>query len=102
MMAAGAMRVRHGGGCCGLPTTGVYCPTVTLVGHQVGQQKCPPLLVLSDLSDLSDLLKKEHAALPQSAAHAAGVANPTVRIRVPSGTEYFVGGEVTAPKKHTT
>src|SRR5262249_12371955 len=36
------------------------------------------------------------------AAHAAGVANPTVRIRVPSGTEYFVGGEVTAPKKHTT
>src|SRR5262249_38629078 len=39
----------------GLPTTGVYCPTVTLVGHQVGQQKCPPLLVLSDLSDLSDL-----------------------------------------------
>src|SRR5262249_8533919 len=50
----------------GLPTTGVYCPTVTLVGHQVGQQKCPPLLVLSDLSDLSDLFQKtEHAALPQ-------------------------------------
>src|SRR5262249_31924993 len=46
------------GGCWGLPTTGVYCPTVTLVGHQVGQQKCPPLLVLSDLSDLSDLFKK--------------------------------------------
>src|SRR5262245_2227705 len=42
----------------GLPTTRVYCPTVTLVGHQVGQQKCPPLLVLSDLSDLSDLFKK--------------------------------------------
>jgi hypothetical protein len=63
MMAARAMRVRHGGGCWGLPTTGVYCPTVTLVGHQVGQQKCPPLLVLSDLSDLSDLFKKtEHAA----------------------------------------
>src|SRR6516165_9795405 len=65
-MAPGAMRVRHVDGRWGLPTTGVYCPTVTLVGHQVGQQKCPPLLVLSDLSDLSDLLKKtEHAALPQ-------------------------------------
>jgi hypothetical protein len=35
------------------------------------------------------------------AAHAAGIASPSVRIKVPSGTEYFVGGEVTAPKKHT-
>jgi hypothetical protein len=34
------------------------------------------------------------------AAQAAGVANPSVRIRVPSGTEFYVsGGEVVAPAK---
>ena len=34
------------------------------------------------------------------AAQAAGLANPTVKIRVPSGTEYYVsGGEVEAPAK---
>jgi hypothetical protein len=34
------------------------------------------------------------------AARAAGVENPSVRIRVPSGTEYYVsGGEVVAPAK---
>jgi len=36
------------------------------------------------------------------AARAEGLANPSVRIKTPGGTEYFVGGEVTAPKKHTT
>jgi len=33
------------------------------------------------------------------AAQAAGIANPSVRIRGPSGTEYYVGGgEVAVPK----
>ena len=66
-------------GAGGLPTTGVYCPTVTLVGHQVGQQKCPPLLVLSDLSDLSDLFKKNGArrsALAGSASPGGWIFRP--------------------------
>src|SRR5262245_35062785 len=34
------------------------------------------------------------------AAQAEGLANPSVRIRVPSGTEFYVsGGAVEAPKK---
>src|SRR5262249_31623526 len=37
------------------------------------------------------------------AARAAGVENPSVRIRVPSGTEYYVsGGAVEAPQKKST
>jgi hypothetical protein len=31
------------------------------------------------------------------AIRAAGVENPSVRIRTPGGTEYFFGGEVEAP-----
>src|SRR5215471_7094054 len=33
------------------------------------------------------------------AAQAAGVPNPSVRIRGVSGTEYHIGGAVEAPKK---
>src|SRR5262249_12840900 len=37
------------------------------------------------------------------AARAEGLANPSVRIRTPGGTEFYVsGGAVEAPKKHTT
>ena len=37
------------------------------------------------------------------AARAEGMTNPSVRIRTPGGTEFYVsGGEVTASKKHTT
>jgi hypothetical protein len=38
------------------------------------------------------------------AARAAGVANPSVRVVLPSGTQLFVGGGAVeaAPKKHTT
>jgi hypothetical protein len=35
------------------------------------------------------------------AARAEGLTNPSVRIRTPGGAEYFIGGEVTAPKKHS-
>jgi len=38
------------------------------------------------------------------AARAAGVKNPTVQVRLPNGTQLFVGGGAVeaAPKKHTT
>jgi hypothetical protein len=36
------------------------------------------------------------------AARAAGIENPSLRIKAPSGTEYYFSGGAVAPKKHTT
>jgi hypothetical protein len=47
--------------------------------------------------------RQHHVTRALKAAQAAGVKNPTVQVRLPNGTQLFAGGgEVKAPKKHTT
>ena len=47
--------------------------------------------------------RQHHISRALKGAVDAGVTNPRVEVRLPGGAQLFVsGGEVTAPKKHTT
>jgi hypothetical protein len=42
--------------------------------------------------------RQHHLTRALRAAKAAGMDNPSVKVRLPSGVEFHIGGEVTAPK----
>jgi len=78
-----------------------YVETIQSAGSCYNRSK-QVLLLGCKMANREQPFRQHHVTRALKAAAAAGVANPSVRIRTPGGTEYHIGGEVTAPKKHTT
>src|SRR5262245_42998911 len=61
------------------------------------------MLVGGPMANTPQPFRQHHLTRALRAARAAGMDNPSVKVRLPSGVEFHIGGEVpTAPSKRST